>query len=351
MLKKICFTKDWILQKRQDLGNVDPTLLEKTILAFELLGRLCEQKIDFVFKGGTSLLLLLKDFRRLSIDVDILCDMPFEKFSHFFDGMVNAPPFVRWTEDPRSQSQIPKKHFKFYFQSAINSREDYILLDVLKGGTIFPGTILAPIELHLLKSEAAVEVKIPTLDGLIGDKLTAFAPSTVGIPYEEYRSMQIIKQLFDLGEMIPFAASIGEISGSYNAFLNAENNYRGKIYSRHETLQDTIQACYLLSQLGLRKGVKNAQTEILQNGIRQIGSHLINRRFTLGDAKIAASRTAYLAKILQADAPFEKETLRFDQTKLPQIRNVQLRDDLKILDRLKQILPEAFYYWHLFSRL
>ena len=46
----------------------DPGLIERTIFAFGLLDALCEVGLPFVFKGGTSLMLLLKHPRRLSTD-------------------------------------------------------------------------------------------------------------------------------------------------------------------------------------------------------------------------------------------------------------------------------------------
>lgn len=349
MINRECFTRDWILQKRAELGTVDPTLLEKSILAFELLSQLREQNINFIFKGGTSLLLLLKDFKRLSIDVDIFFKEPFESLPNIFNKIVDSSPFIRWEEDTRSTSRIPKKHFKFYFQSAINNREDYVLLDVLRGRNIFPGTQSVPIEMEFFECDSTVNVKVPTIDSLLGDKLTAFAPTTVGIPYKEYRPMQIIKQLFDLGELFQYATNIKEISDSYNAFLELENGYRRKNYSRDKTLQDTINACYLISQLRLRRGIENTATDILHRGISQIGSHLINRRFNLDDAKIAASRTAYLAKTLQTNSELSPDSFHFDHTKVNRISDVELKGDLQILNRLKPILPEAFYYWHLVS--
>ena len=50
----------------------DPGLIERTIFAFGLLNALCEVGLPFVFKGGTSLMLLLKRPRRLSTDIDIV---------------------------------------------------------------------------------------------------------------------------------------------------------------------------------------------------------------------------------------------------------------------------------------
>lgn len=73
MIAEICFTADWLEKKRKELGNVDPILLERALHAFALLGHLAESGLEFVFKGGTSLLLHAPVIRRLSIDIDIIC--------------------------------------------------------------------------------------------------------------------------------------------------------------------------------------------------------------------------------------------------------------------------------------
>ena len=57
MISEICFTTDWLERKRKELGNVDPVLLERSLHAFALLGHLADSGLEFVFKGGTSLLL------------------------------------------------------------------------------------------------------------------------------------------------------------------------------------------------------------------------------------------------------------------------------------------------------
>ncbi len=56
MISKNCFTDHWLEQKRRQL-KTDPYLLERALHAFALLGHLAESGLDFVFKGGTSLLL------------------------------------------------------------------------------------------------------------------------------------------------------------------------------------------------------------------------------------------------------------------------------------------------------
>ena len=51
----------------------DTAVLERMFHAFILLDRLTETGLDFIFKGGTSVLLHTPDPKRLSVDIDIVC--------------------------------------------------------------------------------------------------------------------------------------------------------------------------------------------------------------------------------------------------------------------------------------
>jgi hypothetical protein len=296
----------------------------------------------------------LPQFNRLSIDIDILCDESDKILNQIFDQLVTDSPFDLWEENPREHVSIPKKHFKFYFNSVINNRADYILLDILQGSNIFPKTQSKPVNLEFFECENQVKVKVPTINGILGDKLTAFAPNTIGISYQvkgQVNSMQIIKQLFDLGELFSFASNLQEITASYQAFLAAENGYRNKNYSMDQTLNDTVETCFIISQMDLRGSVENEQTEILRRGIRQVQSHLINRQFQLIDAKLATAKIALMAQMLRTNSTPTTLPIRFDNNTLNEISMENLSGKFVILNRLKAILPEAFYYWLLFSTL
>jgi len=68
MIRAHCFTEKWLDQfKRQkDHKRIDKIILEKMIYALHLLERLKTNGLDFVFKGGTSLVLLLEEGNRFS---------------------------------------------------------------------------------------------------------------------------------------------------------------------------------------------------------------------------------------------------------------------------------------------
>ena len=77
---------------------------------------------------------------------------------------------------------------------------------------------------------------MPVIDCLLGDKLTAFAPNTIGIHYASKSSMQIIKQLFDVSELFTAAEDIALVRKSYNALADAEIGYRGGKYTEEQAI-------------------------------------------------------------------------------------------------------------------
>ncbi|MFM8717769.1 MAG: nucleotidyl transferase AbiEii/AbiGii toxin family protein [Spartobacteria bacterium] len=90
MISPVCFSKEWHCAQANALQARDVRNLEKCVLALELVGRLKKAGLEFIFKGGTSLLLLTDQPRRLSIDVDILCLESQAKLEEVLDRVVGA---------------------------------------------------------------------------------------------------------------------------------------------------------------------------------------------------------------------------------------------------------------------
>ncbi len=94
--------------------HLDPSIMEKTLFAFGLLDALARVETPFIFKGGTSLMFLLKRPMRLSTDIDILVD-PELDIEPFIDKASTLFPFERFEEDRRKGvSGIVKKHYQFF---------------------------------------------------------------------------------------------------------------------------------------------------------------------------------------------------------------------------------------------
>jgi hypothetical protein len=358
MIHDICFTPEWLDQKKKELKGVDPGLLEKALHAFALLGHLAESELKFVFKGGTSLLLHVPVVRRLSIDIDILCSAPAEELDRILTVIATVKPFVRYEESDRGERGLPnRRHFKFFYNPLVaGMREPFVLLDVVEEPEVPHDVIVKPITPNILEIRREIPVTIPTIESLLADKLTAFAPRTTGVPFVPNKgksadTMQIVKQLFDVGELFNLAEDLTAVRRVYQKVFAQENVYRGGGFAPAEALDDTIQASLSLSMYTL-KGVKETpEALMLVDGARKLTSHLVDHRFNLDMAKIAAAKAALIAKLIGNEGSGSSLAVYRSIPPVAELRELEIDGDWNKLNRLKSTNPEAFWYWYQASKL
>jgi hypothetical protein len=346
MIAKKCLTSQWIKNKQKEI-KADPILIEKAIFGFELLLNLVKSGIHFVFKGGTSLMLLFPEVKRLSIDLDIITEENDDTLVTVFNNITKGGVFKRWEEDKRILAhEIPKHHFKLFYDSPMDERELYILLDVVQMNSPFPKAVEKTILHDFIEVEEEIKVTIPTVNGLTADKLTAFAPTTIGIPYGKDKSMEIIKQLYDLGILFQYITDLKEIRDTYKKIAKAEASFRKLNLPVEDFLNDSIDVSFLLCQLDFRGGIENNYTRELRDGVKRIKSHIISGKYSMSDAKNDASKIACLASLIKdrrLDINIEK--LRQKRLDINTIKNILLPEGFAILNKLKITSPESFYFW------
>ena len=361
MIKDKCFTEDWLelFKKQKDHKKIDKIILEKMIYALHLLERLKANGLDFVFKGGTCLVLLLKEVNRFSIDIDIICNTQKIHLEKVLDKVIQSSNFTNWQLDEHRSYQpgVPKAHYKFSFDTH-QQGSGTILLDVLLDDPIYPEQTEIPIHTKWIESEAETLVTVPTIDAITGDKLTAFAPNTIGIPYfkgkdKQSFSMEITKQLFDLSKLFEQITNIEIVTKSFMAFAEQEIKYRNAKPEYEQTpkevLQDIIDTCMIIAKRGGGSDDEKQKFAELQKGIKAFDSgFLMSGNFRIDDALPAAARIAYLAaKILVNDmSPIE-------YFKGQDIKELNVEDpDWNFLNKLKkQPDKSSFYYWYQTVRL
>lgn len=351
MIKKKCFENNWIISKYKEI-KADPILVEKAIYAFELLGSLIENDVKLIFKGGTGLMLLVPKIKRLSIDIDILNGSDDVSLSNSFNRIIERKIFNRWEENKRSSNnKIAKKHFKFFYNSSIEKRESYILLDIVQSNSSFLNTIEKSINLPIFEIEKEIKVIVPTINSYFGDKLTAFAPKTIGIPYGKNKSMEIIKQLFDLGILFEYITNLEEISQIYKKISTTEASFREINNSTNIFLNDTINTSFLVCQLDFRKSIVNDYTKELKEGVRRIKSHIVGGKYSLINAKEDASKVACLAYLIRDDSlDVDIKKIKTEKNILEKINDKTFPGEFKSLNKLKIISPKSFYLWALATK-
>ncbi len=347
MIDKERINPEWINQVSKDNRKADKILIEKVIRALQLLEGLCIHNIPFVFKGGTALMLHLKSSKRLSIDIDIIMPSDSRILEDIFTQIIIDQGFTKWAAQKRSSnSRINKEHYKFYYTPIHKSNkiEEHILLDILFETTSYTNIIKLPIESPFIPQiDQPILVDIPCLEDLLGDKLTAFAPNTTGIPYfkgETSMSMEIIKQLYDIGKLFDACDNLNIIKTTFKNFAITELRYRELIgLSAEDVLIDIYNTSLCIVSRG-SDGEGNFDQ--LQQGIRRVSSFIFSESFHLEKAITLASKAAYIATLVKTNA---NKIEKFENPML--IKDWQIGEPMNSkLNKLKKTNPEAFFYWY-----
>ena len=340
-------TLDWINKASKEHRNADKILVEKVIRALSLLEGLVKQKLSFVFKGGTALMLHLNSSKRLSIDIDIILPKKPEDLDQILDRVASEQGFVRKELQKRSSnSKIDKAHYKFYYSPLhkTSKGEEYVLLDILFEEVQYMNLIELRIQSSFLpEKESPLIVMSSSVDDLTGDKLTAFAPNTSGIPYfkgTDSMSMEIIKQLYDIGNLFDNVKDIEIVGATFRNFAITELGYREmNNLSEKNVLEDIYQTSLCIVTRGA-DGYGDFNQ--LQQGIQRLSSFIFSESYNIEKAITHASKAAYLVALIKHG----RKTIEKYSNPL-QMNSWLIKDPMnRKLNRLKKSNPEAFFYWY-----
>lgn len=341
MIHPDALSLEWIQSVGTRLGKVDKALLEKAIRALFLAEQLKVRGLDFQFKGGTSLLLHLPTPLRFSIDVDIVTTATRAQLIDILKGIAEDKLFTRWEEDVRVQQRadLPVEHFKLFYKSQFPgfTPENYILLDVIYHQKL-PKWIEAKPVIHtwLKTVNEPVLLTLSTKEGLLGDKLTAFAPTTTGILYSKNRPLEIIKQLYDIATLFDQVDDLKTVKAIFEQVVSQEISFRKITISPLEVLDDAFNAALKICD----RDEKEPNFQHLKTGITNIKPHIFHR-FIIDDAIIAASKVMYLTMLIRKDNGGPPE--RFNRAQ--EVLDWEITStDFNRFNRFKRTNPESFFY-------
>lgn len=345
MIKEYCFSRDWFQKMSVKFSYNDLGIVEKVIRAYSLLDLLARSGCPYIFKGGTCVGLILGDkTKRLSIDIDIICP-PGTNVENY---LVNIKDFgftrTELIERRTAGKSVPKTHSKFFYQIAYTDRankESFILLDVLYEDTHYcqVNEVNVLNQFIELDSEPST-VKVPSIGDILGDKLTAFAPNTTGIPYMKNgnsRSTEIMKQVYDIGRLFEAVDNLNITAMSFKRIASTELGYRNLGTDISVIYDDIRQTALLLATRGLEgKGDFN----LLQDGVKRLGAFIFDGKYYIEDAIVDSAKAAYIATCIENEV---FEIHKYSVEKLSQNTNIERVLPLR-LNKLKKNSPEAFYY-------
>jgi predicted nucleotidyltransferase component of viral defense system len=298
------------------------------------------------YRSGTALMLHFNSSKRLSLDIDIILPQEIENFEALLDVVAENQGFIRKELQQRTtQSKIKKEHYKFFFTPLhkTNKEEEYVLLDVLYEQVNYNHLLSMPIQSDFIpEAGEPLFVNIPSLDDMLGDKLTAFAPNTTGIPYykhDDSMSMEIIKQLYDIGNLADAVTDIETVKSTFQNFAQTELAYRNTEQTPDDVLNDIYQTALCIVSRGTDG---SGNFDELQKGIQRIVNLIFSESYQLEKAITHASKAAYMAMLIKYDA---KAIDEFGN--LQQLKDWTINEPLNTkLNKLKKSNPEAFFYWY-----
>lgn len=156
--------------------------------------------------------------------------------------------------------------------------------------------------------------------------------------------MEILKQLYDVGNLIDVAEDCVLVKTTFERFAAIELKYRECKENIDEVLEDIYQTALCIVSRGV---VGKGNFEELQTGIQRVSRFIFSETFHIDKAITAASKAAYLTALLRS--PTER---------IEKYGNPEIMKDWSIgeplwprLNRLKKSNPEAFFYWYKLSQI
>ena len=266
-------------------------------------------------------MLMFQKPHRLSIDIDIIVSPRENEIDSVLHSICDSNVFTRFECQQRaSTGDIPAKHYKFYYHSAVEDKEASILLDVLFEENPYNVLLDLPVANAFINTETPdVMVKVPDYNNLLADKMTAFAPRTIGVPYTKGKNscgMEIIKQLYDIGHLFDKADDMPAINSTYRRIAEKELMYHN-----------------------ISKGT---DFETLLLGIKQVTNHIFSESFHIEKAILFAAKTYYLAASLMTQSQKIEKYTPSHSAVMAQWTISEY--EYTKLNKLKKTNPEAFFY-------
>jgi len=303
MLSKEIYELQYI-RKLQAQYKKDPNLLERVMFAFGLLEALTKVGMPFIFKGGSSLMLIMERPMRLSTDIDIIVK-PGTNVDRYIEKAATIFPFKACEEQQRiGKNKIEKKHYKFTYASPILRHDFYILLDVVFMESPYATLQQKEIRNDLLLTEGIPSnVTIPSAECILGDKMTAFAPHTTGIPLGQNKDLEVMKQMYDVTNLADVISDYDLLLETYDKVVAEETAFRGIENNRETVLRDTIRASACIIGRG---ATDPDEYPLYVQGAQSLESHVLYGKFNGEVAAVQACKVMYLAASILTRTPFKK---------------------------------------------
>ena len=203
-------------------------------------------------------------------------------------------------------------------------------------------TVTLPIRNDLLLQESVPhEVEMPDVNCILGDKLTAFAPHTTGIPLGCDKDLEVVKQFYDVATLIEEFDSIDLVRGPFDRIVPVEAGYRGLGLEPEDVLSDVISTAH---SIGSRGKVGAPDYPYLLRGMKALGGHVYSERFSAETAVQLAPQVMYFAECLKRGLSFVRPDVQRHAVPIA-------KPELRCFKPLRVVNPLAYAYVTLLDAL
>lgn len=289
--------RDRFFSKEHILGNrfhTSAVLTEQALHCLELVSELSDVGLEYQFKGGNSLLLILDHPQRFSIDVDIATSASPEKVEAILTGAIERfGIFTRWKKrQHKTKPWIALSSYYCYYNSVVSGEEDAnIMLDVQLHTSPYRCERKKVVCGTIYKSDSSVTLPLPS--SIIGDKLLTLGPETLGIPVGKGKEAQRLKHAFDVSRLLDMKPSLAGIRESLGQCLEFENSLQKRTLAQSAVIQDTLANCY--SVVPYDEAPDSPTDSLLREhteGLMPFAGHLFRETYTWKDLQYDMARVA-----------------------------------------------------------
>jgi len=295
--------KDFILKKIEERGGLVQDLYERALNGLEYLSQLRDMGLDPILKGGSAVQLLIPErLQRLSIDIDLAIDCSEEEITSILQQIHNK--FNNKIYDfERVGTDLPPYLvlYNLYIPSFFSETPSKIELDFLLH---MPNYKTQQTQIKTFLYESDYIVRTPTINALLGDKLTTLGPNTIGKTLDK-NPLNIGKQLYDISVLFNYSDNFKDLFDAYYDVFNFEKKNR-EFHSLtfEDAINDLIHICKLFSlSKNSPKWVTDEKikenTNFLKRGINSLMPYTSSElKLSLLKARTTSAKIAFLAKLL-----------------------------------------------------
>lgn len=345
--------------------------LEKAIFSLEYIAQLKKTGLDFIFKGGSAVQILLGDkWNRLSVDADICTTTPEKELDLILKNINRRFGDTNFQHDKR-ESELQGPFVSYRIRTPpLTDIQRTILLDAQ---LVKPEYTIQNTKLESFFYKSEIKVQTPTSNSILGDKMSVIGSHTIGRKLKTSQNgVEYAKHFYDINSLAENLTNFNETKQTYSSTIKIQEKIRGQKYQREECIEDAAFTCHVAS-LPQDRGEALIQTSPtdkqralleftkLKSGLSQFRPFTVDETiYTWDELRKYSTTTSVLLELVRKNATAEKAKAILHSnpidalglsTLIRRIRDVEKEKrwfiDLEEITAFHEILANLYKYFYI----